>query len=628
MKFEKRVYESPLTEGKKIEYAELVINSTNMDNVMLKVISLPEGEKKTLDQYQIPEYEGYRFVGAVNGTTFSGSTPDTIVISEGKLHYGKPDTGVFDLVLQNGKISEMFNTLHTFHQYEGDPACSVLGGCFYDFRTETDKFSEGGDLETLLEADSVYQTLSPFPHIAERGGKDNTAYRQSAIGWYKTNTRRTMVGWNERDNKLYIISVSYNEGMTGAETHQFLAARGITKAVNLDGGGSPQFLDENKVQSGMITPVPNGLFIYEKKTDETPLRAVTLDDTVTIMTDMNGTDPTRVAKGDEIYIHTLYYSPTEDYGEYQWFIGSYQGKLGYVTYDPKKMYLTGFPPENRTIVCRARDSVEIKGGEGKKSLAKDETIRVLSVDKDVVYVEGGGTINYDGRIVLFTTGGSADPSLSIKDLIKAQSKLIPLSRAAGTLEIREGAINGTVTEVVNSASIDEIYSEKGTDGKRWMKVHTPTKTGYMEYDTNKLYPVGITAKEVKMKLVSSAARIREFPIFGEILKTVARGETFVVKDFLMNEASNGYRWMRVESEGVKGYAQYDPDVMYPYTTLGAAPENGGSDSSGEVFHMVLEGSAARIRESAVTGNVLETMTKGSALAVEDIFFEMNSDYFH
>ena len=234
--------------------------------------------------------------------------------------------------------------------------------------------------------------------------------------------------------------------------------------------------------------------------------------------------------------------------------------------------------------------------------------------------------------IYYTTGGPLETEKKANGFIitpKYQVASKMATRSAG-IPIYDKAKGSLITTVTNGETIyvDELYSEKNTDGNRWVKVHTSAKSGYTIYNPDELNLIGTPGKSALMKLVSSGAHLRQYPVDGKVYKTVTRGNTMNIKNFLVNEASDGYRWMIVESEGVRGYAQYEPEVMYPYTTLGAAPESGESGGSGEVFHMVLEGSAARIRESAVSGNVLETVAKGNELAVEDIFFEMNSDYFH
>ena len=182
--------------------------------------------------------------------------------------------------------------------------------------------------------------------------------------------------------------------------------------------------------------------------------------------------------------------------------------------------------------------------------------------------------------------------------------------------------------------VDEIYSGKNTDGYRWMKTHN-IKSGYSQMDLNVMHPVGKPLGNAQIRLTGSAARIRTKVVDGAVLTTIENGDTFIVQDFLPNKASDGYRWMKVlysldESRTGTGYAQFDPNVMYPYTTSGVAEEITAEDqraeqSSGENLHAQLTGSAAAIRQYAVKGTILETVPNGGKVWVDGLYYEKNSD---
>lgn len=87
--------------------------------------------------------------------------------------------------------------------------------------------------------------------------------------------------------------------------------------------------------------------------------------------------------------------------------------------------------------------------------------------------------------------------------------------------------------------------------------------GTFQYDPAVMMPIGKPeTRKYKMKLHGSAARLRS-SIRGTILTTVPNYNDIEIIEFINGKQSNGYQWCYNEYNGIRGYFQYDPTVMYP-----------------------------------------------------------------
>ncbi|MCI6271949.1 MAG: hypothetical protein MR601_03270 [Erysipelotrichaceae bacterium] len=66
-----------------------------------------------------------------------------------------------------------------------------------------------------------------------------------------------------------------------------------------------------------------------------------------------------------------------------------------------------------------------------------------------------------------------------------------------------------------------------------------------------------------MKLTGSAARLRTSVVNGKVNITAPNGSEIKVLEFLKSVQSDGYQWCYGVYNGVYGYFQHDPAVMYP-----------------------------------------------------------------
>lgn len=70
-------------------------------------------------------------------------------------------------------------------------------------------------------------------------------------------------------------------------------------------------------------------------------------------------------------------------------------------------------------------------------------------------------------------------------------------------------------------------------------------------------------ENLHMRLVSSAAAIRQYAVTGAPLITIGKKNKLFVEKMYQNPNSDGYRWMKTYSGTVNGYSQYDWQVMHP-----------------------------------------------------------------
>lgn len=134
----------------------------------------------------------------------------------------------------------------------------------------------------------------------------------------------------------------------------------------------------------------------------------------------------------------------------------------------------------------------------------------------------------------------------------------------GIVELKTDVVNGSVNTHVpngNAFQIIGLYSWIAADGYKWGYGKYNGNEGFFRYDPAIMHPVG-PCLNYKMILFGSAARIRA-TVQGTILTTVSNGGTIQILEFLPSKASDGYYWCKGIGNGVEGYFQYDPAVMFP-----------------------------------------------------------------
>ena len=118
-----------------------------------------------------------------------------------------------------------------------------------------------------------------------------------------------------------------------------------------------------------------------------------------------------------------------------------------------------------------------------------------------------------------------------------------------------------------------------------------------------------------MKLFNSAARLRDNVVDGTIKTTIPNGTTFEVIGLYSWKAKDGYRWGYGKWNGIEGYFQYDPNVMYPL----------GKDLSSKNYKMHLFASAARIRENVINGKILTTVPNENNIKIDEFLDGVMAD---
>lgn len=80
-----------------------------------------------------------------------------------------------------------------------------------------------------------------------------------------------------------------------------------------------------------------------------------------------------------------------------------------------------------------------------------------------------------------------------------------------------------------------------------------------------MMPLGsdLNTLNYKMRLFNSAARIRTKPVNGNVLTTVPNGNDITIIQFGKIKESDGYQWFQGSFNGITGFLQYDPAVMFP-----------------------------------------------------------------
>ena len=134
--------------------------------------------------------------------------------------------------------------------------------------------------------------------------------------------------------------------------------------------------------------------------------------------------------------------------------------------------------------------------------------------------------------------------------------------------LRDNVVNGTIkTTIPNGAEFEVIglYSWKASDGYRWGYGKYNGVEGYFQYDPAVMMPQGrnLNILNYKMRLAGSAARIRTYPVGGDVLTVVPDGSDIVLMEFGKIKESDGYQWFQGKFNGITGFLQYDPAVMFP-----------------------------------------------------------------
>lgn len=361
-----------------------------------------------------------------------------------------------------------------------------------------------------------------------------------------------------------------------------------------------------------------------------------------------------VGLGSKLWIDEIYNETSSD--GYRW-MKTHNTQNGYSQMDLNVMFPVGKPVGNaqiRLTKSSARIRTKVVDGAVLTTVENGGTFIVLdflpnkasdgyrwmkvlySIDESRT---GTGYAQFDPT-VMFPYTISGKPTEQASEDTKAEEssgESLHMRLAGSAARIRKNAVSGDVLETVADGGklwVDKIYKEPSSDGYRWMAAHANTQ-GYSQMDLKVMIPVGKAPADMQIRLTGSSAAIRTHVVSGEVIATVENGGTFIVDDFLPNVASDGYRWMKVTyalntSPILHGYAQFDPNVMYPYNSSGKPTEQDPVDAaaeqaSGEVLHLLQTGSPARIRQYAVKGSVLETVENGGKLWVNKLYSDKNSD---
>ena len=134
--------------------------------------------------------------------------------------------------------------------------------------------------------------------------------------------------------------------------------------------------------------------------------------------------------------------------------------------------------------------------------------------------------------------------------------------------LRDNVVDGNIiTTIPNGTEFDVIglYSWKAADGYRWGYGKWNGYEGYFQYDPTVMMPLGsdLNTLNYKMRLFNSAARIRTRPVNGNVLTTVPNGNDVTIIQFGKIKESDGYQWFQGSFNGITGFLQYDPAVMFP-----------------------------------------------------------------
>lgn len=134
--------------------------------------------------------------------------------------------------------------------------------------------------------------------------------------------------------------------------------------------------------------------------------------------------------------------------------------------------------------------------------------------------------------------------------------------------LRDNVVDGNIkTTIPNGTEFEVIglYSWKASDNYRWGYGKWNGYEGYFQYDSAVMMPLGsnLNTLNFKMRLFNSAARIRTKPVNGEILTTVPNGNDITIIQFGKIIESDGYQWFQGSFNGITGFLQYDPAVMFP-----------------------------------------------------------------
>ena len=134
--------------------------------------------------------------------------------------------------------------------------------------------------------------------------------------------------------------------------------------------------------------------------------------------------------------------------------------------------------------------------------------------------------------------------------------------------LRKDVVNGTEVVLIPNGSEFEViglYSWKASDGYRWGYGKWNGYEGYFQYDPYVMMPLGnhLDTLNYKMRLFNSDARIRTSPVNGSIQFTVPNGNDVTIIQFGKIKESDGYQWFQGTYNGITGFLQYDPAVMFP-----------------------------------------------------------------
>ena len=164
----------------------------------------------------------------------------------------------------------------------------------------------------------------------------------------------------------------------------------------------------------------------------------------------------------------------------------------------------------------------------------------------------------------FKTTNGRDFAFEIPPTGDEEKVYMKLTGSAARL--RSDVVNGSIKTTVpvgQQIEVIGLYSWNASDGYKWGYGRWNGYEGYFQFDPYVMNPVGHPSFETyKMHLFGSAARIRS-SIMGTILTTVDNYNDIYIDQFIDGKQSDGYQWCRGHFNGVYGYFQFDPAVMFP-----------------------------------------------------------------
>lgn len=186
-------------------------------------------------------------------------------------------------------------------------------------------------------------------------------------------------------------------------------------------------------------------------------------------------------------------------------------------------------------------------------------------------LDGGGSSHmYDGINKKYIVKGNRDVTDALvvikKNVIPETTSNFTMRLHSGSTDILDREVSGNkkvTVPVRGKIDIIGLYGWKAGDGYRWAWGKRYGIEGAFKFDPRIMIIEGKPSGNYKMKLTGSAARLRASVVNGKVNITAPNGSEIKILEFLKSIQSDGYQWCYGVYNGVYGYFQHDPAVMYP-----------------------------------------------------------------